>query len=55
MDGVSMVPARRLPSMLRELPVVLGLERVAALADRCPGQRLGLSALLSGSPADGCQ
>jgi hypothetical protein len=26
-----MVPARRLPSMLRELPVVLGLERVAAL------------------------
>jgi hypothetical protein len=32
MDGVPVVPARRLPSMLRELPVVLGPQRVAALA-----------------------
>jgi hypothetical protein len=36
MDGVPMVPARRLPSMLRELPAVLSPERVAELADR-PG------------------
>jgi len=33
-DGVPVVPARRLPSMLRALPVVLGPERVAVLADR---------------------
>ena len=33
-DGVPVVPARRLPSMLRALPVVLGPERVADLADR---------------------
>jgi len=33
-DGVPVVPARRLPSMLRALPAVLGPERVAALADR---------------------
>jgi hypothetical protein len=32
MDGVPVVPARRLPSMLRELPAVLGPERVAAVA-----------------------
>jgi hypothetical protein len=31
-QGVPVVPARRLPSMLRELPAVLGPERVAALA-----------------------
>jgi hypothetical protein len=31
-DGVPVVPARRLPSMLRALPAVLGPERVAALA-----------------------
>jgi hypothetical protein len=31
-DGVPVVPARRLPSMLRHLPAVLGPERVAALA-----------------------
>jgi hypothetical protein len=31
-DGVPVVPAQRLPSMLRELPAVLGPERVAALA-----------------------
>jgi hypothetical protein len=34
MDGVPVVPARRLPSMLRELPAVLGAERVAGLADQ---------------------
>jgi Nuclease-related domain len=34
MDGVPVVPARRLPSMLRELPAVLGPERVAAMADQ---------------------
>jgi Nuclease-related domain len=34
MDGVPVVPARRLPSMLRELPAVLGPERVAAVADQ---------------------
>jgi Nuclease-related domain len=33
-DGVPVVAARRLPSMLRELPAVLGPERVAALADQ---------------------
>jgi hypothetical protein len=33
-DGVPVVPARRLPSMLRRLPAVLGPERVAALADQ---------------------
>jgi hypothetical protein len=32
--GVPVVSARRLPSMLRALPGVLGPERVAALADR---------------------
>jgi hypothetical protein len=34
MDGVPVVPARRLPSMLGELPAVLGPERVAVLADQ---------------------
>ena len=34
MDGVPVVAARRLPSMLRELPAVLGPERVTALADQ---------------------
>jgi hypothetical protein len=34
MDRVPVVPARRLPSMLRTLPAVLGPERVAALADQ---------------------
>ena len=33
-DGVPIVPARRLPSMLRQLPAVLGPERVAGLADQ---------------------
>jgi hypothetical protein len=33
-DGVRVVTARRLPSMLRQLPVVLGPERVAWLADQ---------------------
>jgi len=33
-DGVSVVSARRLPSMLRRLPAVLGPERVAAVASR---------------------
>jgi len=36
MNGVPVLPARRLPSMLRQLPAVLGPERVAWLADR-PG------------------
>ena len=34
MDGVPVVAARRLPSMLRRLPAVLGPERVASLADQ---------------------
>jgi hypothetical protein len=33
-DGVPVVQARRLPSMLRALPAVLGPERVAVLADQ---------------------
>jgi hypothetical protein len=33
-DGVPVVAAQRLPSMLRQLPVVLGPERVAWLADQ---------------------
>jgi hypothetical protein len=33
-NGVPVVPAQRLPSMLRELPAVLGSERVAVLADQ---------------------
>jgi hypothetical protein len=34
MDGVPVVSARRLPSMLRVLPAVLGAERVAVLANQ---------------------
>jgi hypothetical protein len=34
LDGVPVVSARRLPSMLRALPPVLGPERVAAMADQ---------------------
>jgi hypothetical protein len=33
-DGVPIVAARHLPSMLRALPTVLGPERVAWLADQ---------------------
>jgi hypothetical protein len=33
-DGVPVVPARHLPSMLRQLPAVLGPERVANLANQ---------------------
>ena len=33
-DGVPVLPARRLPSLLRGLPAVLGPERVAWLADQ---------------------
>jgi len=33
-DGVPVVPAQRLPNMLRELPAVLGPERVVVLADQ---------------------
>jgi hypothetical protein len=33
-DGVPVVSARRLPSMLRALPVVLGPEQVVGLADQ---------------------
>jgi hypothetical protein len=34
MDGVPVVPAQRLPHLLRALPAVLGPERVAALANQ---------------------
>jgi hypothetical protein len=34
MDGVPVVPARRLPCMLRALPPVLGPARIAAVADQ---------------------
>jgi hypothetical protein len=34
MDGVPVVPAQYLPSMLRALPPVLGPERVAGLANQ---------------------
>jgi Nuclease-related domain len=34
MNGVPIVPAQRLPSMLRQLPAVLGPERVVDLADK---------------------
>jgi hypothetical protein len=34
MNGVPVVPAKRLPTMLRALPAVLGPEQVAALADQ---------------------
>jgi hypothetical protein len=33
-NGVPVMTARRLPSMLRQLPVVLGPERVAAVANQ---------------------
>jgi hypothetical protein len=33
-DGVTMVPARRVPDLLQALPPMLGPERVAWLADR---------------------
>ena len=33
-DGVTIVPARRLPDLLQALPPILGPERVAWLADR---------------------
>jgi hypothetical protein len=33
-EGVPVVPARRLPSMLRAQPAVLGPERVTSLADQ---------------------
>ena len=33
-EGVPVMPAPRLPSLLRALPAVLGPERVAALADQ---------------------
>jgi hypothetical protein len=33
-DGVPVVAARRLPSMFRALPAVLGPERVASLTDQ---------------------
>jgi hypothetical protein len=33
-EGVPVVAARRLPSMLRQLPAMLGPERIAALADQ---------------------
>jgi hypothetical protein len=33
-DGVTVIPARRLPELLGALPPILGPERVASLADR---------------------
>jgi hypothetical protein len=33
-DGVTIVPARRVPDLVRALPAMLGPERVAWLADR---------------------
>jgi hypothetical protein len=36
-NGIPVLPARRLPSMLRALPTVLGPERVADLANRAQG------------------
>jgi hypothetical protein len=33
-EGVPVLEARRLPSILRALPTVLGAERVAAVADQ---------------------
>ena len=33
-DGVPVLAARRLPGMLRQLPTVLGPERIAGLADQ---------------------
>jgi hypothetical protein len=33
-DGVTVLPARRLPDLLMALPPILGPERVAWLADR---------------------
>ena len=33
-DGVTVVPARRVPDLLQALPPILGPERVAWLADR---------------------
>jgi hypothetical protein len=41
MNGVPLVAARRLPSMLRALPAVLGPERVASLTDQA---RIGFHA-----------
>jgi hypothetical protein len=35
-EGVPVVAARRLPNMLRQLPAVLGPERVAAVASQAP-------------------
>jgi hypothetical protein len=34
MNGIPVVPAQRLPRLLRALPAVLGSERVAALANQ---------------------
>ena len=33
-DGVPVLPARCVPNMLRELPAIVGPERVADLADQ---------------------
>jgi hypothetical protein len=33
-DGVTIVPAQRVPDLLQALPPILGPERVAWLADR---------------------
>jgi hypothetical protein len=37
MEGIPVVPAKRLPSMLREFPAVLGPQRVAELANEGAG------------------
>jgi Nuclease-related domain len=53
-EGVPVVTARRLPSMLRQLPAVLGPERVAILADQARVRfhaALDPGGLPGGSPA----
>jgi hypothetical protein len=37
-DGVTVIPARRVPELLQAMPPILGPERVAWLADRAPLQ-----------------
>ena len=50
MDGVPVVSARHLPSMLRQLPAVLGPERVAWLADQARVRFHHAAALPGGLP-----
>jgi hypothetical protein len=58
MEGVPVVSARRLPSMLRQLPAVLGPERVADLANQARvrfHRRFTPAACRGGSPPCWCQ